>query len=805
MITELHLRKTADQNLFAAVDAACRAIPPAWPLAANVAVNPYLGQSGATLAQTGARLAQVAGTAITMPRDWYKTRIADGRISDEDIAAALAAASPSPPYSVKAIKVMAGRASATPQALPTIADLAAQTSGTDWPSIITERFGVWAAGYFDQGQALWAAPRDKGAWRSWRSTATHDLTPEILGLSGFAARVDDAADDAMSFIAYAVDRLALAQTARESYFHQLLMTLGGWAQIARYQEWQAKLDGQTDDTLRALLAIRLFWEVALYEQYESALTKDWSKTRDAHCADPIITDDLAVDAVLQEAAERGAQRALAAILAEPARAKPPSRPVLQVAFCIDVRSEAFRRALEIIDSSIETLGFAGFFGIGTAHKGFASDIVERRLPVLLNPAVSSDSAPAEPPEVDARTRIKARGARAWGRFKLAAVSSFAFVESAGPLYIGKLARDALCMKHGHRHCEPPPQFDPSFTVAARIDAADGILRAMGLTDDFARLVLLAGHGAHVTNNPHASTLQCGACGGYAGDVNARLLAGLLNDSHIRAALVDRGITIPADTLFVAALHDTTSDVFTIFEHDSENQTHEEDIRQAKNWLNRAGEVVRAERSTHLPRAHNDKAIRKRNRNWAETRPEWGLAGCRAFIAAPRNRTFRKNLAGYAFLHNYNRHQDKDFKVLELILTAPVVVASWISLQYYGSCVSPELFGAGNKLLHNVTGGIGVLEGNGGVLRTGLPWQSVHNGEDFMHEPLRLAVCIEAPTEAITDILRRNEAVRTLFDNRWLHLLAMDDTGALAWRYAGGLRWESFKNATSPLPAQRTAS
>ena len=54
-------------------------------------------------------------------------------------------------------------------------------------------------------------------------------------------------------------------------------------------------------------------------------------------------------------------------------------------------------------------------------------------------------------------------------------------------------------------------------------------------------------------------------------------------------------------------------------------------------------------------------------------------------------------------------------MLELILTAPVVVASWISLQYYGSTVAPDVFGGGNKLLHNVTGGIGVVEGNGGAV------------------------------------------------------------------------------------------
>jgi uncharacterized protein YbcC (UPF0753/DUF2309 family) len=138
----------------------------------------------------------------------------------------------------------------------------------------------------------------------------------------------------------------------------------------------------------------------------------------------------------------------------------------------------------------------------------------------------------------------------------------------------------------------------------------------------------------------------------------------------------------------------------------------------------------------LPGATAD-SIMQRSRDWSEVRPELGLAGCRAFIAAPRARTTGRSLEGQAFLHDYVWQQNNGFKILELVLTAPVIVASWISLQYFGSVVAPSLFGAGNKLLHNVVGGIGVVEGNGGNLRAGLAWQSVHDGSDFIHEPLRL--------------------------------------------------------------------
>ncbi len=304
----------------------------------------------------------------------------------------------------------------------------------------------------------------------------------------------------------------------------------------------------------------------------------------------------------------------------------------------------------------------------------------------------------------------------------------------------------------------------------RLTMAARILKAMSFTSNFARLVVLAGHGAKVVNNPHASALHCGACGGYSGEVNAQLLASLLNDHQVRAGLAERGIVIPADTLFLAALHDTTTDAVTLFADDP-SPTHAQDLAQVTQWLAAAGALARGERALRLPRANRSQDIAHRARDWAEIRPEWALAGCQAFIAAPRSRSAGRDLAGRAFLHDYDWRCDHGFGVLELILTAPVVVASWISLQYYGSTVAPERFGAGNKLLHNVTGGIGVVEGNGGILRTGLPWQSVHDGERLIHEPLRLSVLIEAPTEAIGAILERHPQLRALFDNRWLHLCA----------------------------------
>jgi hypothetical protein len=257
---------------------------------------------------------------------------------------------------------------------------------------------------------------------------------------------------------------------------------------------------------------------------------------------------------------------------------------------------------------------------------------------------------------------------------------------------------------------------------------------------------------------------------------------------VRRGLVAQGIEIPSDALFLGALHDTTTDAVRLYADDHPSSAHQTDLTVARAWLATASKQARSERARRLPRAAGEGSLSGRSRDWAEVRPEWALAGCKAFIAAPRRRTAGKSFEGRAFLHDYTWQTDRDFSVLEVILTAPVVVASWISLQYYGSTVAPKVFGGGNKLLHNVTGGVGVVEGNGGLLRAGLPWQSVHDGERCVHEPLRLSVCIEAPRDAMTDILRRHDDVRALFDNRWLHLFALDETGRMAWRYDGSLQW-----------------
>ena len=126
---------------------------------------------------------------------------------------------------------------------------------------------------------------------------------------------------------------------------------------------------------------------------------------------------------------------------------------------------------------------------------------------------------------------------------------------------------------------------------------------------------------------------------------------------------EKGIVIPDDTLFAGALHDTTTDLVTLYSDDHAAADHSSDLKNVHDWLSKASELAQAQRALHLPRAATPDDVARRSRDWAEVRPEWALAGCKAFIAAPRFRTTGKDFDGRAFLHDYAWRQDEGFRFL----------------------------------------------------------------------------------------------------------------------------------------------
>jgi len=820
-----------------AIAAACNRIAPLWPLKNFVAVNPFLGFAQQTFGATCATLRRVADVDMLMPRAFYREALAQGRIEDQDLEAAFVATTANDeriPRSVAALRLAithdpvtafrpCARVATVAEVLDALAVGDRQASRT---AFMVDEISRFCAAYFDEGQSVWRLPsRGLTLYAAWRVSMRHDRNPEMMGVRGFRAAVASLPDDPMAAIAAVVEALGIPDRATEDYLHRALLDIGGWAAYARYRAWNAALHDRDDDTLVQLLAIRVVWGYALFlERKDAAFRTAWLQAMDTAAALPNDEQlggdpELAIDLILQQAYERAFQRRLLAQFASASsdrKTAPRERKALQAAFCIDVRSEVYRRALETVCREAETIGFAGFFGFPIEYVPIGRIQGGAQCPVLLKPSLVVCEAVAgvsekEEQHILGSRLLRRRAGKAWKSFKLSAVSSFTYVETMGLMFASKLVGDSFGMT---RTVADPavdgldrqvigrmgPRIEPR-TIAGRqtglddiqrVAMAEAVLRAMSMTTDFARLVMLTGHGSTTVNNPHASGLDCGACGGHTGEANARVAAAILNHVDVRRGLRLRGIDVPQDTWFLGCLHDTTTDEIRIFDAANAPSSHLQDIDHLRGWLAQASHLARMERATLLgvsKDASADARITARSRDWSQVRPEWGLAGNAAFIAAPRECTQAIDLRGRAFLHNYDWRADDGFGVLELIMTAPMVVASWINLQYYGSTVNNHAFGAGNKVLHNVVGTIGVLEGNAGDLKVGLPLQSVHDGAHFVHEPMRLQVFLAAPIEAINHVIATHASVRELADNDWLQVFVIGDSGTVTHRYRGALAWE----------------
>ncbi len=813
-------------NVADAIAEACKRIAPLWPLSDFVAVNPFLGLADTPFGEAAALLKRIANTRLLMPRAFYAEALASGRIGQASLAES-AARITLPGMTGAALAEAAHRSDepkGNPQAVvATIAEVIDQVSGQDrrisLAGFMIDEISAFCAAYFDEGQALWALPtRALTPFAAWRELAVFDRNPECMGITGFRATIRALPADPVAAIKVIVSGLGIPDQAVVDYLYRALLDINGWAAYVRHFDWPDRSVGNPSDALTGLLAIRLAYGWALFRsRKDQAFHMAWQRAmvaaREGNATErETIGDDLAIDLAFQSAYEHTWRQGFVTDLRTKLANFPPQPDTVsavQAAFCIDVRSEPIRRALESVHPSVETIGFAGFFGLplGTIQ---ADDMTPQvQCPVLLRPSVFICEAATEDGATDTLTDVlkqasfKARIKSAWQSFKVSAVSSFAFVEAFGlGLSANLLSATAkelgLFRPVGSAKAEGAMRIQPAevnglglgMTLDAQIAYAQALFAGMSLKPPFAKLLVLVGHASTTTNNPHARSLDCGACGGHSGEPNVRIAAQILNTEAVQTALRKRGIKLPEGWCVIPALHDTLTDRITICDADRLPQSLRPEIKQLESAFSAAGTLARSKRAetVGLPELAELSMFQMRGHDWSEVRPEWGLANNAAFLAAPRRISSGLDLGGRVFLHTYDYQTDPGYEVLETILTAPLIVASWINLQYYASSVDPEAFGSGNKTLHNVVGKLGVFEGNGGDLRVGLPLQSVHDGDKLRHEPIRLQAFIAAPEAAIDAIIARHPDLHNLLVNQWIFLHALDPENAAVKLWTSPGQW-----------------
>jgi len=587
---------------------------------------------------------------------------------------------------------------------------------------------------------------------------------------------------------------------------------------------------------------------------------------------------------------------------------PPLRPYSQSVYCIDVRSEPFRRHLESIGPH-ETYGFAGFFAAFIRYRAWGREHDTEQFPVIMR----AKNEVREIPRSYLDHKVSQH--RAWTKWvhaghtllhdlKENVITPYVMVESIGWFYSlpifgktllpslyrrvatwlqrqfmpplpttltvnklsptdtsemltvehQKLIRMALQERLGLRSTHITPslieglrqqalqggaQQDTGFlaeaeAVGLKADALDAFilvlqreydvnprassrykerltrtgftieeqtltvdtaLRMMGLTKNFARLILFCAHGSTSDNNPYESALDCGACGGNEGQPNARVLAMMANNDRVRTRLRKAGLDIPSDTHFLAGQMDTTTDAVRLFDLEDVPPTHRADLARLQEDLREAAELASRERCGRFPEIQHplDESqatahVRQRSVDWSQVRPEWGLSGNTTFLIGRRELTKGLDFGGRMFLQSYDYREDPTTRFLEVLLTAPQVVAQWINMEHYFSAVDNEVYGSGSKIYHNVVGRFGIMSGPWSDLRLGLARQTVMNGEVPYHEPMRLLTIVEAPRNGIDKLIARHEVLQHYYHNEWVHLIVLDPADGDWYRYQPNGEW-----------------
>jgi len=742
--------------------------------------------------------------------------------------------------------------------------------------------------------------RDKGFLGAWLELAQWDHSGRFLGIQHFHEKIHDLPNDPEALIVWCLERMGIPEEQWTGYLSRSLSQLPGWTRYIRWLGEHPAYPAQQHHPIdtRQYLAVRLFYEVEICQvrcEREwgiaatiPALTSFWEERiadyfvrmgEDDPADDPLtvarcqdawrlfhLAQFLELSPIdLHDVSLADARTLLGWLDAFPPDRHGPvwleayedvfrvdmlnkllahhgiqqrtdTRPRAQMVFCIDVRSESFRRHIER-QGPYETFGFAGFFGIPINHQAFDREDRADLCPVLLFPkhAVSENPRPDEEAALQkyvSGTRWNQLGHHVFHDLKRNPVGSLMVIDLLGLFFSLGLIGKTLLLKPYHaitswiakwsafpvstqisvssqanQNHAPAGEANPregnlsglaqGFSPSEQATFIENGLRAMGLTENFARLIVLCGHGSQTDNNPYYGALDCGACGGNPGDTNARVFAAMANHPDVRRTLHEKGLDIPEDTWFLPAKHNTTTDRVTFYDLIELPQSHREDVQTLSQHLEKAGAQQALERCHRIPHAPTnvspEKAfahVEERGMDWASSRPEWGLAGNAAFLIGRRSLTKGLDLGGRVFLHSYDPLADPDGAILEKIMTAPLIVGEWINTGYYFSGVDPWHYGSGSKVIHNVVGGVGVMLGSQSDLQMGFPLQTVNNGDVHFHEPMRLLAIIEAVPSIISSIIQKHGILQQLFHNGWLNLVALDHRTFTFHRYTPNATWEA---------------
>lgn len=764
-----------------------------YPLTNFIACNSLKAFENIKFEDAMHQASQLFGASGFLPLAQYRAMYETGRIAPADLEEA---------FSKDKRDAKAAPVQDTKQL--SLSEMFDAVAGCQMVSAINKQMVKWCSAYLDRTQAQWKPESPDGLFAFWRELAPHDLAMQWRGVKDWSQSIGQLPQNSKQALEQLLTELEIEGEQIAPYLRQHITHLPGFASHLKWRQ----LENGEDQILTDYLAIRLHYEKMLAQ---ALALKHYDCTDLARVKSILESKYQSLNEIPQKPNDYGAlwqdayeinyrNKLLSSLSTEPAAADDSAS--CQMVFCIDVRSEPLRRRLEQL-GNCSTYGFAGFFGMPMRLTEAGSAMSLDLCPVLLKPdkevvetnlglgAQNISWQALKVSVLQLKKKLKCNLAGAFGLVELLGLCS------SVPLLAKTFlpAKSQLAFKRVEQSFakKGATRLDLSnFSLDEKIALAQGAINGIGLAK-FSKLVVFCGHKSTSVNNPFASSLDCGACGGNGGGFSARLAAEILNDQSVRRGLLQKGIEVPADTVFIAAEHDTTTDYVCFLDMVALTDEQQTIFAQLKNDILLAGEQLRQTRVETLPKSclNNLNHPLERACDWAQIAPEWGLAGNAAFIAAPRSMSKDTDLDGRVFLHSYDYRLDTSGKVLELIMTAPLVVAQWINMQYYLSTVDNAKFGSGSKAVHNVVGDFGVMQGATSDLRIGLPLQSLSNADILRHEPMRLLAVIRAPLASIDAVLRAHPEVRQLVSNNWIRLVAFDPVDAAFYQARDCANWEQI--------------
>jgi len=688
---------------------------------------------------------------------------------------------------------------------------------TDLNSLVHPIMFRLLGNFLDQGISRWTlSKKDEPFWACVWRLAQNSLLPLYPFDTVWAQDMLDKPPDEV--ILACLQRLVGDEALYEQYILELLLGHPGWSGMVRLIELRPNaLLKPRNISLKELIAIELLAEWAILEKKFGNSFNTVRQLPDMSNI-PLLSDyeaKASVPLTLQiwhEAMEYSRYAELmVALKDQPAPQKSPVTPIAQAFFCIDDRECSARRYLEEANPAIETFGAPGFFGIDFLYQGYDNAFVVAQCPNILSPKhliLESSTQPSVDKHnlTDGLSDLHVQSHSVlWG---------WLFTQLLGLGYAVKMVWDTFrpgaqllrfktlsevsAQTHLHllRENDEPTEDGRllGFSFTEMADKVEGLLRNIGLTKNFAPLVVVVAHGSSSTNNPHFAAYECGACAGKPGAPNARAFAWMANSDAVRALLRERGIDIPDQSFFIGAMHNTSRDEITYFDPHlfercpTENfEAFKKAMQQGlhKNAWERCRWFELAPDSNSYDDAHEH--VKARASSIFEPRPEWDHSNNLYAIVGRRQLTKNLFLDRRSFLQSYDPNTDPDGTIIVKILSAIIPVCGGINLSYFFSRMDNSVYGAGTKLPHNVIGLLGVANGVEGDLRTGLVSQMIE-----VHEPARLLIVIEQTT-AILDLAfaKLDATLMAWLDNNWVRLVACHpETRQLFFYHHSG--WEAVE-------------